>query len=955
MKKLIFIYLLLGVLYHTSYAQEADKVAFQVRMNNHVTSFLKKDIDMNKAKELYGHTCDVHHVVTEDEIKARAADAEKNAFIHANMAEYKKLFFPQPSQHIMMTDTSICDNGGFEDDFDFYYGFSTTFDAGSLTCSPSWNSSPSTYIPRTLPTTREFEIVSSGTDIVTGLQKVKFGNKSLKLNDLYNHNLSGFICNGDFGVNKLVKRFKVTEENRDFTVWFSIALENPSGHGNQQPFFNISCDLAPLSELCFDADILQCDSLYAQPSCGSNNLMDVLDWSCHRIKIPPTEIGQIATLEIVMSDCGQSAHNGYAYIDGICESCKGSTLGYVELGDPCYDHCDSTTTMICGQFTYPTLCGDWVLDSLVFPDFEIDSLVIDTNTGVFCFNIPITSFGAEECLEFFVQAYFSSDDIELPMVCSNSIEICKSYYNNSNLDSLMSYISNYDSLCNGCLDILGSVSLFSDVVDSGLGILYRSCDGDVATICGELKYPEICEGWVLDSLIICGIGSENLNITSLNGIFCFEVPFESFGEEDCLSYFAKAYFRLDTLLLPILMSDTITVCKEYYEDYEYEILTGDCHDNSTTQELSDDYYFVKVTLGNVLGESWYIDRQLTYPYPDEDGLYTVSEGVGDSIIFLGPFLRQEGPWTLYIYLPGCIIEELITPPTCPTNCVFGGYIINNIECTEGVSPNPTTWEFKLFVPGTSGSYVITSPDIPLGGTTGDFGVAKLLDGIILSPKCITLTLTPINMACTSKVVICPPKPCDSENNCDLEVYIPEVTCDENGDFSFNLSVDSAIPNTIICYETVDNSNPSSTTNYTQPSPVPPSGPFYGDIQLIVRVCEGPSCREDCDDRCFKVIYIPKPDCEHWENDKTEVRSIQEGSKSDPLLVYPNPNTTDEFTIVASKSISNYHIFTLSGEMIQYGVLRQGENKVTIRRPAGLYILSYTDVFANKKQIKLVKL
>ena len=72
MKKLIFICILLGFLNHTSYAQEADKVAFQVRMNNHVTSFLKKDIDMTKAKELYGHTCDVHHIVTEDEIMASA-------------------------------------------------------------------------------------------------------------------------------------------------------------------------------------------------------------------------------------------------------------------------------------------------------------------------------------------------------------------------------------------------------------------------------------------------------------------------------------------------------------------------------------------------------------------------------------------------------------------------------------------------------------------------------------------------------------------------------------------------------------------------------------------------------------------------------------------------------------------------------------------------------------------
>ncbi len=921
-------------------------------MNNHVTSFLKKDINMNKAKELYGHTCDVHHIVTQDEIKARATEAEQNAFIIANMAEYKKLFFPQPSQHKMMTDTFICDNAGFEDDFDFYYGFSTLFSHGSLSCNPKYGSTPSVYVPTVLPTLREFEIANTGTDAITGLQKVKFGSKSLKLNDPYHH---GFVeCGGGSGVNKLVKRFLVTEENKDCTVWFSLALENPSGHGDQQPFFHISCDLAPMSDLCFDADILQCDSIYNQPGC-SPELMDVLDWTCHRIKIPPTEIGQIATLEIVMTDCGLGGHNGYAYIDGICEDCKGSALGYVELGDPCYDHCDSTTTMICGQFTYPTLCGEWVLDSLVFPDFEIDSLVVDTNTGVFCFNIPITSFGTEECMDFFVQAYFSSDDIELPMVCSNSIEICKSYYNNSNLDSLMSYILNYDSLCNGCLDILGSVTLFSDVVDSGVGILYRSCDGDVATICGELKYPEICDGWILDSLIICGIGSENLNIDGFYGTFCFEVPFESFGEDTCLSYFAKAYFRLDTLLLPILMSDTITVCKEYYEDYEYNIITGDCHDNNTPSNLSDDYYFVKVSLDNVLGASWSIDRQLTNPYPGESGLYSIGSGSGDTDVYLGPFLRQDGPWTLIINLPGCIIEELITPPTCSTNCVFGAYTISNIECQDDISD---TWSFKLFVPGSSGTYTInyatgTIPNVPFGST-------QSIAGLEISTECIKFALiyAPVGMTqCTSYVVVCPPKPCDMNNNCDLEVYVDEVICDKNGDFSFTLSTDSAIPNSIICYETTDADTPSNTAhvNYNAPSTYPPSGPFYGDIQLIVRVCDGPSCEDDCNDRCFKIIYIPKPDCNSWEYDKTEIRSIKENKDLETVIVFPNPNSTNEFTIVASKSISNFQIYSLDGTLIKNGTLRQGENNLVITQPAGLYILHYIDYFGKIKQIKLVKL
>jgi hypothetical protein len=199
-----------------------------------------------------------------------AADAEKNAFIHANMAEYKKLFFPQPSQHKMMTDTFICDNGGFEDDFDFYYGYTSSFFYGSDSCSPYLGGLPSVYTPRALPTSREFEIVTTGLDAITNLQKVKFGNKSLKLNDPYSHlSFSGSAqCVGNNGINKLVKRFKVTEENRDFTVWYSVALENPPSHDNEQPFISISCDLAPQTDLCFDADILRCDSLYSQPNCN---------------------------------------------------------------------------------------------------------------------------------------------------------------------------------------------------------------------------------------------------------------------------------------------------------------------------------------------------------------------------------------------------------------------------------------------------------------------------------------------------------------------------------------------------------------------------------------------------------------------------------------------------------------------------------------------------------------
>lgn len=357
-----------------------------------------------------------------------AAEVERNAFIHANMAEYKRLFFPQPSQHKVMTDTFICDNGGFENNFDFYYGFSSTYTSGSKTCTPIIGGLPSVFVPRTLPTLREFEIVTTGTDAITGLQKVKFGNKSLKLNDPYNHDTSSSTCSGSLGVNKLEKRFLVTEDNRDVTVWYSIAIENPVGHNNTQPFFSISCDLAPLSDLCFDADILSCDSTYSQPGCIPQ-LMDVLDWSCHRIKIPRTEIGQIATLEIVMGDCGLSVHNGYAYIDGICEDCVGGALGSMSLSKYGVDYvsCNGDIARVCGSYIEPFVCGEWYLDSIFVGDLYFSTNeVIDTVNKTFCFDFNISNLGLNNTIDIYVSGLFKRNGGgRLPIQFSNNIEIDK--------------------------------------------------------------------------------------------------------------------------------------------------------------------------------------------------------------------------------------------------------------------------------------------------------------------------------------------------------------------------------------------------------------------------------------------------------------------------------------------------------------------------------------------------
>jgi hypothetical protein len=362
----------------------------------------------------------------------------KHQYILDNMEEYLKAYFPERDAVMGMSssDTLICDNGGFEDDFDYYFGYRTVFNAGSNTCTPTWAGNPSVYVPVSMPSFREFEIVGLGLDSLIGIQRVKFGDKALKLNDIYNHT-GGTQCSGANGVNKLEKRFKVTEDNRDITVWYAVALENPSGHSNTQPYFSIRCDRAPLSDLCFDADILDCDSIYNDPNCSPQK-MDVLDWSCHRIKIPKDMIDSIATLEIEMADCGLGGHNGYAYIDGICEDCTGSALGALILSEDDleastigidYISCDGVTARICGRYTAPFVCGEWYMDSVYVEGSLIHNVSIDTSTKIFCFDFDISNFGTEDEVEIYASGRFKREGGgSLPIVFSNDIILKKNLF-----------------------------------------------------------------------------------------------------------------------------------------------------------------------------------------------------------------------------------------------------------------------------------------------------------------------------------------------------------------------------------------------------------------------------------------------------------------------------------------------------------------------------------------------
>jgi len=427
------------------------KQAFEKTMN----SFITEELDA-KTTEIKSNPDRFENIdeYTVEDFESIAREDLKNEFIRQHMKEYLNTYFSDP-QAMVNTDTFVCDNGGFEDDFLYYKGFTSTFEEGSLTCTPiDGSGNDIIYLPEPiLPVDRRFEIVTSGIDDL-GLSKTKFGNKALKINNKLGHPETDNCTWKYKGVDKIVKRFKVTKENRNFTIWYSVALENPTSHVDEQPFLNIKCDMAPDNELCFDADIIKCAQYFDDPCIRDS--VDILDWSCHRFKIPKDKIGQIATLEIIVGDCGAGAHFGYAYFDGICEECDSSALGSATLDEDIdYFSCNGDLATVCGTYTPPTICsngGSWAPVEVTVPGYNITNVTIDTASKTFCFDFPISNFGNEDCLEIYAELTFNNGVFDLPEVLTNNIDICEKRYAKSH---------NYTIEIGGC-DDNGSTNIISD-------------------------------------------------------------------------------------------------------------------------------------------------------------------------------------------------------------------------------------------------------------------------------------------------------------------------------------------------------------------------------------------------------------------------------------------------------------------------------------------------------------
>lgn len=736
-----------------------------------------------------------------------------------------------PEKTSCQTDTLICDNGGFENEFLYYKGFFAFFDSVGTECQAYSGSTPITWGSIGQPIFRRFEITTNGIDTLTGLNRTKFGSKALLLNNRYGHNISsGDPCIPGSDVNMIRKRFKVTEDNRDFTIWYSVVLENPSspGHALNRPFFSIKCDRSPSYDLCFDSNVLKCGDLINDSLCVFDTIQ-YLDWTCHRIKIPKNMIDSIATLEIVASDCGANHHFGYAYIDGICEECSGSSLG-----------------------------------------------------SGYLFDIPHN--------------------------------------------------------------------------ETGIGIKYKSCNADTITVCGSYELPTECGTWSLDSIQVSGFNYFNVELDAVNKRYCFDLPdteFPNNSADSCREIFVKLFFSSSLSAQVSQLSNSIEICNNDFDSFQVSINTGICQDNATNSLISDDYYFVRVILEANFGDSWTMTRQLDDPYPDESGSYIIKTGTGPDTIDLGPILIQEGSWDLTVNINGCIFVNSITPPAFCSGCdKFYRTMISNVSCDDNgtVSTADDSWTFDIKVLGDPTKYYTIGSSSTLYYYNSNYTISAGLIGL----ECISIELKDgIINTCVSNLVVCPPKPCSDD--CEIEAYVQDVKCEieEEEDVFYAYLNLAGSGSAYYCYESFAISDPGNTgnDNYYTGSFSDPIGPFTEDVYIIFYLCSSSACT--CDKTCFKILYIPKPEC-----DSLSYRIKGSGNRiinlSDDFMVIPNPVYRNEFIIRSNIEGTDFEILSSSGNILQEGKLIKGEQRIKMEIPSGVYFIRFKSMQGIIKYKKVIK-
>lgn len=151
----------------------------------------------------------------------------------------------------------------------------------------------------------------------------------------------GDYDNPNYGVGILEQSFTVTPANADFTYWYAVVLENPSGHGHYgQPYFNVFMYDASGNLIPFCGNYaVTADSASAQGNfkgyyyAASGDTCYCRPWTQVFVPLKAYE-GQCVTIKVLTADCYAGGHFGYGYFAAKCGSLGIITSAPALCGNP---------------------------------------------------------------------------------------------------------------------------------------------------------------------------------------------------------------------------------------------------------------------------------------------------------------------------------------------------------------------------------------------------------------------------------------------------------------------------------------------------------------------------------------------------------------------------------------------------------------------------------------------
>jgi hypothetical protein len=145
------------------------------------------------------------------------------------------------------------------------------------------------------------------------------------------------------------------------------------------------------------------------------------DWTCATIDLGDL-VGQTVTVRFVTRDCGKTGHAGWAYIDDVCGSCKGSPDGDISLNQSESTNCGPGK--LCFDYTVPK-AGTTVGTTKIKLDLMQNGTVVQTlqsptltSSGKYCFNLDAATLAllnsALAGFDYAATANFSINSLSLP-------------------------------------------------------------------------------------------------------------------------------------------------------------------------------------------------------------------------------------------------------------------------------------------------------------------------------------------------------------------------------------------------------------------------------------------------------------------------------------------------------------------------------------------------------------